>query len=368
MRYAMLVILAPLTWLAAQPVPNPGVAVILEDDAAGLLKLLTNPTGDSGEGHVENRIVFAGKEAIKIVPMQRFSPRIPGWKYRIVEKPAEGEFRYLRFAWKADGCAGIMVQLHDLADWRIRYTAGLDQYGWGTKFVADKPPTEWAVVTVDLWKDFGDRAITGIALTVHGGTAGYFDHIYFGRTLGELDRIDATGYRANPPKNLTDAELVRLCSDLGHTDAAKSYQAFWQLVAVPKLAVPALQTRLAAGAVGVDARKVKQWILELDHEEFETREAAQANLAKHLEAAAALLEMARTTSPSAEVRQRATTLLAGVKVNAGERERLERGVRVLEYTASRQALTELAKGPEGSRVVVLAQAALKRLEPEVPRK
>ena len=58
---------------------------------------------------------------------------------------APGEYRYLRFAWKADGCAGIMLQLHDERDWSIRYTAGIDQPNWGTKFVADRrrPSGRW---------------------------------------------------------------------------------------------------------------------------------------------------------------------------------------------------------------------------------
>src|SRR5207249_4755036 len=81
-----------------------------------------------------------------------------------------GEYRYLRLAWKADGCAGVMVQLHD-TDWNIRYTAGHNQYGWSTKFVADKAPEQWSLVTIDLFKDFGERTLTGIALTVFGGRA-----------------------------------------------------------------------------------------------------------------------------------------------------------------------------------------------------
>ena len=55
------------------------------------------------------------------------------------EKPKTGEYRYLRFTWKADGCRGIMLQLHDEKDWHIRYTAGVDAHNWGTKFVAEKP-------------------------------------------------------------------------------------------------------------------------------------------------------------------------------------------------------------------------------------
>src|SRR5262249_18453850 len=77
---------------------RPPVVELLEDNAEALLKQLTNPTGDPGEGHVEATVVFSGANSIKIVPMQRFHPTIPGWRHRIVEKPAPGEYRYLRFA------------------------------------------------------------------------------------------------------------------------------------------------------------------------------------------------------------------------------------------------------------------------------
>ena len=116
---------------AADPPRRPAVAELLEDNGEALLKLLTNPTGDPGEGHVEKTDVFSGASSVKIIPMQRYQSRIAGWQYRIREKPGPDEYRYLRFAWKADGATGIMVQLHDERDWYIRYTAGADQFGWG---------------------------------------------------------------------------------------------------------------------------------------------------------------------------------------------------------------------------------------------
>src|SRR5262245_4033326 len=138
----LLVLVAPpVSW--PQPAEGPGVAELFEDKADELLLKLTNPTGDSGEGRVEKDVVFSGKASIKIIPMQRFHPRIPGWKFRITKAPKPGEFRYLRFAWKADGCAGIMVQFHDDKDWFIRYTAGIDKFNWGTSFVDAKPSCNW---------------------------------------------------------------------------------------------------------------------------------------------------------------------------------------------------------------------------------
>src|SRR5438270_14016548 len=110
---AFLAILSASSLAAEQPRP-PAVAEVLEDNAAALLGQLT---GGPGDGQVEKGVIFSGKESIRIIPMQRFERAIPGWKYRIVEKPKPGEYRYVRFAWKANGCSGIMLQLHDEKDW-----------------------------------------------------------------------------------------------------------------------------------------------------------------------------------------------------------------------------------------------------------
>jgi hypothetical protein len=326
-----------------------------------LLKQLTNPTGDPGEGHVEKTVVFSGDNSIKIIPMQRFHPAIPGWKHRIVEKPALGEYRYLRFAWKADGCAGIMLQMHAEKDWNIRYTAGIDQLNWGTKFVAERPPSEWKVVTCDLFKDFGKRTVTGIALTVFGGRAGYFDHIYLGRTIDDLDRIDATGVRKGKPPEPTGDELGRLWKELAGEDEAKGYRAFWTLTAAPKQAVPFLSRKLAPTPAKGNVAQIRLWISQLDDDAFGVREEASKQLAKHLEAAAPHLEGELHRDPSVEVRKRIERLLQGRR--AGHH-RTEKAIRVLEYSdapEARKALEKLAHGPETARPTQAARAALKRL-------
>ena len=178
--------LAPVFAADEERLP-PGVACLLEDNGEQLLPQLTNPGGDLGEGEIEKAVVFAGTSSIKITNYQRYFNLLPGWAYRIAENPQKCEYRYLRFAWKADGLAGIMLQLHDDRDWNVRYVAGANKFGWTAKSVADSPPQEWTVVTVDLFKDFGDREIHGIALTAFDRAAGYFDHIYLARTIAELD-------------------------------------------------------------------------------------------------------------------------------------------------------------------------------------
>jgi hypothetical protein len=372
-RYAIIIAVSmALTCHEVQSVEapsKPAVAELLEDNADSLLMLLTNPTGDPGEGLVEKQVVFSGKSCVKIIPMQRFHSRIPGWRYRITEKPKAGEYRYLRFAWKADGCAGTMIQFHDEKDWYIRYTAGVDRYNWGTKFVAERPSEHWLVVTRDLFADFGERTITGMALTAFDGRAAYFDHIYFGRSVDDLDRIDATGLRGGKPLVLTADQLERLWSDLGAVDAAKAYLAFWTLVAAPARAVPLLKAKLAPG-LAPDLKPIRQWIIELDDDRFAVREAATKRLAEVLETATPLLEQALKNNPSAEVRHRIGLLLRQRKGGNSAQQRIENAVRVLEYLGTPEAakcLQQLAKGQDGDPVSESARAALKRIKSPPPR-
>src|SRR5580765_2966121 len=155
------------------------VVELFEDDIDGILKVLNNPGDAPGKAQAEQDGAFSGKACLKVTDYQKFNRQMPGWKYPIREKPKAGEFRYLRLAWKSDGANCLMLQLHDARDWHIRYTAGPNPYGWQTRFVAPKAPAVWSLMTIDLFKDFGERDIQGIAFTVHGG-AGYFDHVYLG--------------------------------------------------------------------------------------------------------------------------------------------------------------------------------------------
>jgi len=66
--------------------------------------------------------------------------------------------------------------------------------------VADEPPRDWELVTRDLFADFGPMMITGISfLALEGPGHAYFDHLYLGRTIEDLDRVTAAKKRVTPP-------------------------------------------------------------------------------------------------------------------------------------------------------------------------
>src|SRR5438046_3437320 len=210
-RFLMLTLCLASTSALAGSRPST-VAELLEDDGENLIKQMISQQG--GVGTIETIDVYSGKSSVKIIPMQLYQRALPGWAYKITEKPKVGEYRFIRFAWKAPGAKGIMLQMHDEKDWNLRLTAGVDEPNWGSKFVAPARPEKWTLVTRDLFADFGERTIQGIALTVLGQQPGSFDHIYFGRTIEELDAIDATGLSGGPPVQLKAEDLERLLSKL----------------------------------------------------------------------------------------------------------------------------------------------------------
>ena len=165
--------------------PASPVTVVLFDDDPGFVDLLTEGAGTAG---VETADCHRGKAALVVSPPQRFSAKIPGWAYRIRERPEAGEFRYLRFAWKQVAGHGVMIELAADGGWPAahdsccRYYSGKNTTGWNAVCVSEDNPGDWTVVTRDLWKDFGPFTLTGIAPTAMGGKA-MFDSLELLRSL-----------------------------------------------------------------------------------------------------------------------------------------------------------------------------------------
>jgi len=319
------------------------VAELLEDDGENLIKQMISQQG--GAGSIETTDVYSGTSAVKIIPMQLYQRALAGWAYKIAEKPKVGEYRFIRFAWKAPGAKGIMLQMHDEKDWNLRLTAGVDEPNWGSKFVAPAPPEKWTLVTRDLFADFGERTIQGIALTVFGQQPGYFDHIYFGRTIEELDAIDATGLSGGPPVQLKAEDLERLWSQLGSDDAPKAYLALWTLVAAPQQSVPFLRKNLLWSKTPEATVQIKKWILELEADRFLVREQAFRSIEQHLEAAIDQLK-AELPRAAPESQMRIEELLKIASARAGKSLRMGQALRVLKNIDTPEAkalLKELAQ-------------------------
>jgi len=152
---------------------------VLFDEEPGFAALLNQ---ESGTATIESTGAASGKLCLRITPPQRAAKQLPGWNYRIVEKPAApNEFRFLRLSWKASG-AGVMVELARSGQWpkaedrNGRYHAGRNTTNWQSRETSPAAPREWETVTVDLWRDLGNCTLTGLAPTAMGGDA-WFDKI-----------------------------------------------------------------------------------------------------------------------------------------------------------------------------------------------
>ncbi len=168
-----------LTWLRSNLRPDAGVRAVLFDEEPGFAALLKE---ESGTATIESTGAAFGKLCLRISPPQRAAKQLPGWNYRIVEKPAApNEFRYLRLSWRTSG-AGVMVELARSGIWpkaedqNGRYFAGRNTTNWQARQTSPTVPSDWDTVTLDLWKDMGAFTLTGLAPTAMGGDA-WFDRI-----------------------------------------------------------------------------------------------------------------------------------------------------------------------------------------------
>lgn len=144
------------------------------------------------------------------------------WRLPIREEPGPGEYRFIRFAWKKQGGQAICLEL--LADdgpaspaadpsggdppgdvgerarpafdsaapdgggVRRGYHAGpIPQCFGPSKAVSPRLPREWTVVTRDLFADFGEFTLTGMAFIAGDGESASFDHVLLGRRPADLE-------------------------------------------------------------------------------------------------------------------------------------------------------------------------------------
>ena len=158
-----------LAWIRRPP-----TSVLLIDENLALAEAL-----NEGAGTAEFLAgdAYRGDVALRVTPPQRYSARIAGWEYRIRENPGPGEYRYLRFAWKTPAAAGVMIELATDGRWpaadapRWRYHSGKNTTAWQSTPIDESAPRQWAVVIRDLWREFGDFTLTGIAPTPLGAPA-----------------------------------------------------------------------------------------------------------------------------------------------------------------------------------------------------
>jgi dipeptidyl aminopeptidase/acylaminoacyl peptidase len=154
---------------------------------------------------------------------------------------------------------------------------------------------------------------------------------------------------------------------LAADDAAAGYRAMQMLAADPKRSIPYLRTRLHPAAVA-DEKRLKQWIADLDSDQFTVREKAISELEKLGPSALHALRKARDDRPALETRRRLEQFIEKQEradwLPSPERLRDRRALEVLERAGTSEAkdvLTTLASGAPGAWLTLDTKAALVRL-------
>jgi S1-C subfamily serine protease len=134
----------------------------------------------------------SGRLSVRLVPGNRFRLTL-GQSLPVRQDPVDGEYRYLRFAFRKFGGGRICLELEDEHGDRapVRYDAGRGSpvRDGAYRVWRQDLPSEWIVMTCDVSTDFGERDITSLTLTVPDGDYALFDHIYLSRTIEDLDAV-----------------------------------------------------------------------------------------------------------------------------------------------------------------------------------
>ena len=140
---------------------------------------------------IEN-VRHSGQRSVRVAPKSRMRLEL-GRTLSIRGNPEAGEFRYLRFAFRKFGSGRLCLELdrEESAGPSIRYDAGqgAPSHGSALRVWGLELPSEWIVMTRDLFDDFGPGEINSLTLSVPDGQHALFDHIYLSRTETGFERI-----------------------------------------------------------------------------------------------------------------------------------------------------------------------------------
>jgi len=162
----------------------------------------------------------AGTRAVRIAPGGACRLTL-GRIVPIRTSPGEGEFRYIRFAFRKYGGGKVSLGLEhiDRPQQPCRYQAGPHT---PTQRVARSVwpmdlPAEWIVIDRDVYRDFGRLDVTGLTIGCEDGTHVVLDHVYAVRSPGEFKHLPAA---PSPQETNTKARLAMVREALKKARAA----------------------------------------------------------------------------------------------------------------------------------------------------
>jgi serine protease Do len=194
----------PVVWRSVRLSPQmPTLYQVFED--AGAFAAVDR--GQTGSAAITQDDHYTGGASLKVTPDGAFRlPLAPAVAIR--ENPTWGQYRYVRFAFRKYGSGRVGLELtHDRsADRPVRYDAGIGNpvQERAVRVWLQPLPAEWIVITRDLFAEFGNLDVTGLTITVPDGEYALVDHVYLGRSPGDLDAIPAA-----PSATVTNDNAMR---------------------------------------------------------------------------------------------------------------------------------------------------------------
>jgi hypothetical protein len=171
---------------------------VLFDEKEKDLECLKHPSGIFQFRYTD---AFSGGKCLELKGAGAIGPNslppyghaIPNWDVEIAEDPKPGQYRYLRFAWKATSEKTTGMSLLLGRAWPgggVAVSVGDVKWNEGViveKRVEGAPPTQWREETVDLWAMTKGKPPRIQALSLHSkGGGALFDRIILGRTEADL--------------------------------------------------------------------------------------------------------------------------------------------------------------------------------------
>lgn len=174
--------------LAAGASAAQGKSFVILDDEESIEHVIEFLTSGSAIASVEKDDVYKedgdAKSALLIESVggdfQKFNTQIDDWAFQVVEDAtAADEYRYITFAWKKSGGTGMQLQIHGQpGTWGHRYHAGANMQGWNPSIeVTPDFPEDWQLHTRDLFDDWGEFLLTGMAFSPGSLDFAIYDHI-----------------------------------------------------------------------------------------------------------------------------------------------------------------------------------------------
>ncbi|TWT38328.1 PDZ domain-containing protein [Blastopirellula retiformator] len=179
---------------------------ILEDPTAADVAQMQTDAGKEGTVEFVDAPGMVGAPAIRIAPsdefveVAQFDPPV-----KLTERSALGELRFLRFAYRKEGGGRYEIRLTHAGD---RETPAIYRIGKGSKkepgyVVLDSGELkeEWKMGFADIFANFGEIEVTGMAIRVVDGGPCMFDHFYLARRHSDYELIVAPSPERNNWEN-----------------------------------------------------------------------------------------------------------------------------------------------------------------------